>query len=730
NCSETGSIVCVGDIGPVDELCDELDNDCDAAVDEDYPNLGNTCDGNDTDLCEEGVFVCSDGDQVCSDDTGDDLESCNELDDDCDGSIDEDFTGKGDYCEDGVGECLSSGEMVCNGDGTDTMCNAIPGDPVPETCNTLDDDCDGSTDEDFPDLGNACDGLDSDLCEEGIYACEAGDQVCTDDTGDILDTCNGQDDDCNPATPDGSDELWLGDVCDGPDSDFCEEGIFACSEGGQVCTDETGDNVEACNGLDDDCDTEVDEDFPLGNECTVGTGACLASGFFICSGTGGVMCDATAGDPTTELCDGIDNDCNGIIDDGFPETGVQCGITDVGECEYGLTQCSESGVICVGNIDPVVEICDGLDNNCDGEIDNTGDSDGDGMDDCLDECPDDPDKIELGVCGCGVADVDNNEDTFMDCIAPPTCYGRTVTIHGTPGDDLIILGTDGPDVIHGYGGNDTIFGMDGDDIICGGPGNDTIDGGWGNDQAWGEQGNDSITGDDGNDTLRGNDGDDYIHGNMGRDRIYGNDGNDTLRGGKDNDRIYGNDGDDHIYGDLGNDRVYGDKGNDTLEGGDGEDNLSGGLGNDTILCGEGDDEADGGFDDDEIHGGGGADTLEGGSGNDEVYGDAGDDELDGDNGNDFLDGGEGDDVLDGSLGLDTLIGRAGNDELDGGSHDDILCGNSGDDVIEGGTNNDLLDGGADTDKLSGDLGVDQCFNGENVSRCEGGGVGVTVCDSL
>jgi len=46
------------------------------------------------------------------------------------------------------------------------------------------------------------------------------------------------------------------------------------------------------------------------------------------------------------------------------------------------------------------------------------DIDEDGIGDACDECPDDPDKIELGVCGCGIADVDADADGMIDCIDP------------------------------------------------------------------------------------------------------------------------------------------------------------------------------------------------------------------------------------------------------------------------------------------------------------------------
>ncbi len=71
--------------------------------------------------------------------------------------------------------------------------------------------------------------------------------------------------------------------------------------------------------------------------------------------------------PSTEICDNKDNDCDGIVDEGLIN---QCGITDIGECQYGTQTCS-AGVwsSCTGNIDPSTEICDNKDNDCDGIVD-------------------------------------------------------------------------------------------------------------------------------------------------------------------------------------------------------------------------------------------------------------------------------------------------------------------------------------------------------------------------
>ena len=70
------------------------------------------------------------------------------------------------------------------------------------------------------------------------------------------------------------------------------------------------------------------------------------------------------------------------------------------------------------NVNPnAIEICDGIDNDCDGDIDEgfDADTDGDGTADCFDGCPSDINKTDPGICGCGVEDTDTDGDGTADC---------------------------------------------------------------------------------------------------------------------------------------------------------------------------------------------------------------------------------------------------------------------------------------------------------------------------
>jgi hypothetical protein len=149
------------------------------------------------------------------------------------------------------------------------------------------------------------------------------------------------------------------------------DGAVATDGGGHPQCKSRG--PEVCNGIDDDCDFKVDED------TTAPTNDCLQAG--VCAGTeptcvgGKFVCRYPATHEDTEtLCDGKDNDCNGIIDaDAFPMFGQPCDV-GIGECKVtGKQACKASGtgLLCETKTkkQPTTEICDGKDNDCDGAID-------------------------------------------------------------------------------------------------------------------------------------------------------------------------------------------------------------------------------------------------------------------------------------------------------------------------------------------------------------------------
>ena len=341
-----GDLSCVPDNGAAAEQCNGADDDCDGEVDEENPGGGSDCG---TDLlgeCAAGAEICENGGLICQGTFERRDELCDQRDDDCDGSTDEAFADLGEPCTVGEGVCQRDGVRVCAPDGRGTICGIDAGDAIVELCNGVDDDCDGNIDEAFADLDSACT-VGVGACQvAGVTVCDVGGArtICDAQAGlPAAETCNGVDDDCDGDIDNGFD---LGADCRGDDQ--CQSpGTTICADGGAGVVCDVAVVVqpiaETCDGSDDDCDGAVDEAFAtLGAPCRAGLGVCQRDGEFVCDGDGlGVICDAVPGAPAgAEQCNATDDDCDGRVDNGALCPGdPSMRVTTLRIAEFGAVDC-------------------------------------------------------------------------------------------------------------------------------------------------------------------------------------------------------------------------------------------------------------------------------------------------------------------------------------------------------------------------------------------------------
>jgi hypothetical protein len=362
-------------------ICDGLDNDCDDAIDENLASVPadltegvcvgqvKTCDGANGWIHPDYTLIPGyEATEV----------SCDGLDNDCDGQADNGLASPAADMQDGV--CFGA-IKVCDGVNgwIEPNYSSITGYEADEvTCDGLDNDCDNAIDDN---LAVVPADFTAGVCVGQVKTCDGANGWLEPDYSLILDyeatelSCDGLDNDCDNALDEdlaAPNAVLQDGVCAGT-LQICDGANGWIEPDYTLIADYEVDEA-ACDGLDNDCDTAVDEDLTQ-PDADLTAGVCVGQ-LKTCDGANGwlepdyTLIAGYEADETT--CDGDDNDCDELVDEYL--------VGDLADNQLGV--CNGATKVCDGTsgwVEPnyaliddyeVDELsCDGLDNDCDDAID-------------------------------------------------------------------------------------------------------------------------------------------------------------------------------------------------------------------------------------------------------------------------------------------------------------------------------------------------------------------------